>query len=207
MQDRTPKYPGRVKMVPVPGTENTYTLTRADEPEVGSEGTPLNKATFLTDEAAALFALTGGAVPDDVFKILGDVALVRGGALNRANGEKLILPAPTANMAVGSYVGTGAYGSASPNELTFDFTPRLLLITGSTRKPMSAYTPNYWILQYPDSEMRFYLNIKSGITWGENSVSWWSESIPYADSGSESPGDAQLNESGVTYHYIAFGDV
>ena len=67
MQDRVPQYPGRVTLVPVPGMANTYTMKRADEPT--QQGTPLNKATLLTDETANLM---GGAVqtPDDAFKRL-----------------------------------------------------------------------------------------------------------------------------------------
>lgn len=47
MQDRIPTYPGRVKLTPVTGEENTYDMERADGPV--QEGTPLNKSTFLTD--------------------------------------------------------------------------------------------------------------------------------------------------------------
>ena len=56
MKDRISKYPGRVKLIPVGGAENTYTVTRADEPE--DEGTPLNKATLLSDLTAAEIGLT-----------------------------------------------------------------------------------------------------------------------------------------------------
>lgn len=50
MKDRVPLYPGRVKLLPVAGQENTYDMVRADSPT--QEGTPLNKATLLTDETA-----------------------------------------------------------------------------------------------------------------------------------------------------------
>lgn len=42
--DRVPMYPGRIKLVPVPGQENTFDMVRADEPLV--EGTPVNKVLF-----------------------------------------------------------------------------------------------------------------------------------------------------------------
>ncbi len=42
--DRIPMYPGRVRLIPVAGQENTYDMVRADEPLV--EGTPINKALF-----------------------------------------------------------------------------------------------------------------------------------------------------------------
>lgn len=43
-KDRVPKYPGRVKMTPVPGQIDTFTMERMDEPT--QPGTPLDKATF-----------------------------------------------------------------------------------------------------------------------------------------------------------------
>ena len=69
MQDRTPKYPGRVTILPVQGLENTYTMERADEPT--QPGTPLNKATLLNDLSAEMFGFGADAVPDDIFSFLG----------------------------------------------------------------------------------------------------------------------------------------
>lgn len=42
--DRVPKYAGRIKLTPVSGQADVFTMTRADEPTV--EGTPLDKATL-----------------------------------------------------------------------------------------------------------------------------------------------------------------
>lgn len=69
MKDRAPKYPGRVKLTPVPGEENLFDLTRADKPT--QYGTPLNTATLLKQQTAALFGLPESAVPDDAFAWLG----------------------------------------------------------------------------------------------------------------------------------------
>lgn len=57
MKDRAPTYPGRVRLIPVDGQENTYDIVRADEPR--QEGTPLNKATLLDDTTAEKLGLTG----------------------------------------------------------------------------------------------------------------------------------------------------
>lgn len=57
MKDRIPMYPGRVMLIPVSGQENIYDMTRADQPE--QEGTPLNKASLLTDETAEAIGLSG----------------------------------------------------------------------------------------------------------------------------------------------------
>ena len=45
MQDRVSLHPGRVKLVPVAGQENTYDMVRADSPT--QEGTPLHKDSLL----------------------------------------------------------------------------------------------------------------------------------------------------------------
>ena len=68
MQDRVSIYPGRVKLVPVAGQENTYDMVRADSPT--QEGTPLNKDSLLKDATAALYGLGTDAVPDDVLTLL-----------------------------------------------------------------------------------------------------------------------------------------
>ena len=68
MQDRVSLYPGRVKLVPVAGQENTYDMVRADSPT--QEGTPLNKDSLLKDATAALYGLGADAVPDDALAML-----------------------------------------------------------------------------------------------------------------------------------------
>lgn len=69
MKDRVPKYPGRVKLVPVSGQENTFDMVRADEPT--QTGDSLNKNTLLRDQTAAMFGMGENDVPDDVFAWLG----------------------------------------------------------------------------------------------------------------------------------------
>lgn len=55
MKDRTPKYRGRVKLLPVTGQENIYDMTRADEPD--DTGTPFNTRTMLQDSTAQFLKL------------------------------------------------------------------------------------------------------------------------------------------------------
>lgn len=57
MKDRIPTKPGRVQLVPSPDDDDLFILTRSDEPT--QEGTPLNKASLLSDATAAEFGLTG----------------------------------------------------------------------------------------------------------------------------------------------------
>lgn len=63
MKDRVPKYPGRVKITHDDGTSEYVTLERADEPVSGNEGTPLNKATLLSDDTAAMLGFTSSEDP------------------------------------------------------------------------------------------------------------------------------------------------
>lgn len=66
MHDRIPLYPGRVKLTPVSGVQDTYDMVRADQPQ--QEGTPLNKSTLLTDEVAREYGLGDNATPNDIFR-------------------------------------------------------------------------------------------------------------------------------------------
>lgn len=71
MQDRTPQYPNRFKMIPVDGQDGFVDLERADG--ATQNGTPLNKSTLLSDETARMFGMaenSATATPDAVFKNL-----------------------------------------------------------------------------------------------------------------------------------------
>lgn len=76
MKDRIPTYPGRVKLVPVDGQENTYDLTMADAPT--EEGTPFNKANILSDSTMKSLSMSemtdeeaAASTPDDAFEAIG----------------------------------------------------------------------------------------------------------------------------------------
>ena len=68
MKDRVPLYPGRVKLTPVAGQANTYDMSRADSPQ--QEGTPLNKASLLTDATAEAIGLSGDPTVNDALFVL-----------------------------------------------------------------------------------------------------------------------------------------
>lgn len=57
MKDRVSTYPGRVRLTPVEGQANVYDLAWADEPQ--QTGTPLNKASLLSDAVAAALKIAG----------------------------------------------------------------------------------------------------------------------------------------------------
>ena len=178
MQDRVPVNPGRVLVTPENGGAAYYaTLTRADNPT--QEGTPLNKATLLKDATAALFGLGGDAVPDDV---LNAIKTLINGANANADAK--------AQIATGSYTGTGTYGKSNPNSLTFDFVPKFVAFS-STRYTAFGYLLN------PGTRAYLSGNASGGdqtVTWNNKTVSWYS-------------GDAheQLNYTNTEYYYIAIG--
>ena len=101
-------------------------------------------------------------------------------------------------IAVGSYTGTGTYGSKSPNTLTFDFTPAMVvivkdaassldpgtvLIRGQSRNPGIGYHPNA------------SNSLQLMVDWQGNTVTWYTASGP----------SNQLNATGDTYCYFAIG--
>ena len=156
MQDRVPTYPGRVKLIPVLGQENTYEMVRADEPT--QEGTPLNKANLLQDSVAKMYGLLESAIPNDVFAFLGKYNLhwwrrrintagtigeweylfsadsnahPKSGIVSGYEYEYIGIPyknftSPPIQVAYGKYTGTGTWGESSPNKLTFSFAPKVV---------------------------------------------------------------------------------
>lgn len=189
MQDRVPTYPGRVKLTPVPWQDGFYDLERADDPVV--DGTPINKATLLTDATAALLALTGNPTVNDA------LAKIASGKIE---------------MATGSYIGNGNYGQAHPCVLNFSFTPYLVIVfeadmgflTGESGESEKSYTliavnPADSASRYGNTKSAYEGNIYDHFTWGDRSFNWYS----YAQGSTD--GTAQLNASGATYYYFALG--
>lgn len=94
----------------------------------------------------------------------------------------------------GTYVGTGASGSSSPNTLQFSFSPKIVFIVGSNQNAgFGIYNGNIYSL-YDTSGL-------SETTWNNKSISWFT-----ADSYSNSVRPTiQFNVSGRNYYYLALG--
>lgn len=189
MKNRVPANPGRVLITPEDGSAAFYaTVTRADNPT--EAGDPLSKETLLTDATAELYGLDATAVPDEVLAAARSLIST---AQSTADSKCKIVP--------GSYTGTGTYGEVNKNSLTFDGTPKLLIVSSTVS---SAYggsrTYPQLVFVYGQSG-----SIASLITNGSdifasatvsrsgNTVSWYS-----TDAAAQ-----QLNVSGTTYNYIA----
>ena len=94
-----------------------------------------------------------------------------------------------ARIEVGSYVGTGKYGSSNKNSLTFPFVPKMLILSTVTNA-------DYVTIAYRgQTEVNTKSSSNASFVWSGNVVSWYNGSNT----------DYQLNTSGVTYNYIAIG--
>ena len=182
MQDRVSLYPGRVKLAPVSGQENTYDMVRADSPT--QDGTTLNKDSLLKDATAALFGLGADAVPDNAFQ---QIKTLIDNVQSSANSK--------ARVQTGSYVGTGTYGKNNPCSLTFDFAPKLVII----RKTKSSDTGFFVYNSERYSVFGGYSSTVGGpCSQSNNTISWY---YAYNDQGPR----GQLNEQGVTYVWVSIG--
>ena len=103
-----------------------------------------------------------------------------------------------AKIATGSYVGTGQYGSGHPNELTFDFTPKLvLLFCGVGASIWHTGDMNHTILLWGvTTTLRYSGSYNNTVSYSGNTISWYTTA---------NFTDAQLNANNYEYHYVAIG--
>ena len=104
-------------------------------------------------------------------------------------------------IAVGSYVGTGKNGASTPNRLTFPFAPKIVIIVADAQGCIYGGTI-FLYGQTQSGNMSNSVNNNGSayvsrvtLSWGENSVSWYSTYYP----------EVQMNLSDVTYRYLVIG--
>lgn len=104
----------------------------------------------------------------------------------------------------GSYVGTGTFGEASPNVLTFDFEPSVLVV----RSVIESYSSK-WMLAIRGQNQISLFNATTNsvaaicaVQWDGRTVSWFSIGGNSASNVTASAG-AQMNGS-TTYYYWAY---
>ena len=95
-----------------------------------------------------------------------------------------------ARIAWGTYTGTGAFGVGSPNSLSFDFTPAVILI----RTPGIRYT-TVLVRGCTTSHGCINDSYEIQVSWTDTGVNW------YSSDGS----NTQNNSPGVPYYYTAVG--
>lgn len=154
---------------------------------ISQQGTPLTKATLLSDATASALGLSGDPTVNDALAA----------AATRVNSKAQF-------SSVGTYVGTGNAGSSYPNTLTFSFVPKIVIVEGYFNEYYTqgffipfAYTPIFdskiWVIgsKYFNTDT---LSLTCKIVG--NTLTWYARS--------EEPLE-QLNWSGITYKYVALG--
>lgn len=96
----------------------------------------------------------------------------------------------------GTYLGTYAYGEDNPNTLTFNFVPKIVIISAAAMTDANNCTPlvgiNGTVCTYRGGSMYSEV-IKTTWTFSGKTVSWYSSNV-----------DLQMNNK-TTYQYIAIG--
>lgn len=195
MKDRvpTPGQEGRVLITPESGEPFYAKIQMADNPT--QDGTPLNMTTLLKNATAALYGLTSEAVPDNVFEKLSNAALISDGGLVGINGDTVGV-----QISTGSYVGTGTTGVSNPLKITLPFRPRLFFLFHAARG-------NLWLMKPDNGNTNIYtpegLGSVSNFGYGVYGTIL-DDGISLTENGM---GNYPINASGVTYTYLAFGEV
>ena len=114
-----------------------------------------------------------------------------------------------AQVYAGSYVGVGGYGSSKANTLTFPFKPKLVLIsradTQSTLNVFICYVTLIFGCTRAASTQVQDNGASTGISGRMLSVSWDDNTVSFYCTSAAGNANYQLNESGITYNYIAIG--
>ena len=103
----------------------------------------------------------------------------------------------------GSYVGTGEYGAANPNTLTFGFVPKFLIIAAIYEYPSRTDYRSFAFLgpyggfaspenQYWDGSPQYLNSVFAEVSG--NTISWYKNNAKY-----------QMNDPKSTYFYVAIG--
>ena len=140
-----------------------------------------------------------GAILGQTVQIPQPVNTVASGNMNAVTSNAVYqalqnLPAGV-QIATGSYVGTGKYGSNNPNSLTFEFEPQLVIITGQYSGSQVAWP----LLFMRNNTTAFEMGegaYTCKVTWNGKIVKWYS---------TENAG-RQMNYNGRTYYYFAIGE-
>ena len=128
----------------------------------------------------------------------GDRIMMEDFNADNAKIEAALASAGNCKFAFGSYIGTGTYGTANPNTLTFDFVPKLLVIMDNTRTITSDSNFLHIIWGYTEvfsTEGKNNDTVKNYLSFSGNTVHWYNENSAIY----------QHNFSGDTYHYFAIG--
>ena len=163
-------------------------------------------------------------LPGIIQSIASGVFLNSSGQLVNKAGSQITVPSSQlsdqVHIVTGSYVGTGTFGADHPCSLTFDFVPKLVMITRYRTGTSSIdyifpgdSEGNYWLMDantLPDSAISLsgYVGTGFGRVFGYGggaSVGYKSsdQRTIYWYSGNDAA--SQFNSDGTTYYYAAIG--
>lgn len=124
-------------------------------------------------------------------------------AITDLDGNEL-LDVPGAKIERGQYKGTGVAGESNPpNEITFGFVPKCIIIAGTETQNADAYIAVF----FPDTSKRAYNGTVAvrGSTTGSYTLSVWVEEKTVKWTTTTTNVGYQLNNSNIVYKYIAIG--
>lgn len=101
-----------------------------------------------------------------------------------------------ARIFVNSYSGNGDYGSDKPNNLDFNFKPKLILIASNIAHSILISGCTYYSVAYGSS------TYSGTVEWSGNSVSWYTNGT---NDNLMTRASQQYNASGERYWYVAIG--
>lgn len=176
-----------------------------------TNGTDWELSTDTTFSSSAKWLATNG----EVLLINGQPIMISKNTyttktrLTTANGTDVTekfeaaLGLPGVQIATGSYVGTGTYGSSNPTTLTFDDPPIVVIIRSAT----SSGRYGIILINGLTSTGADSLGSSSTSTYSCN-ISWNGNSVGFYNDNSGTGPSTQMNASGMTYYYAAwFGGV
>lgn len=105
----------------------------------------------------------------------------------------------------GSYVGTGTYGENNPTGITLPFTPKFIFIIMDQSESYPYYRTLGFLTEHSSIALISYTEKMNWLMmkeWGTK-VSWYANSYSSAQDARKPEFD--LNLSGETYYYYAFG--
>ena len=214
MQDRIPRYAGRVILTPVEGQLNPYDLVRADDPT--QQGTPLNTSNLLSGQASATILTLAGVEPTNLSEAFLQLS-------------KVLYPLKKNAVGIlsGSYIGTGysyaaghssggitIYGALTAPLLSLEmtFTPLVIVISKASR----GINTGVAVIPYTVSSAGGSLNTTvTSNNYGIN-LDWQEYGLnithtTYKSSSTATPPATEynsgMNDSGVTYYYTVIGIV
>ena len=214
MQDRIPRYAGRVILTPVEGQLNTYDLVRADDPT--QQGTPLNTSNLLSGQASATILTLAGVEPTNLSEAFLQLS-------------KVLYPLKKNAVGIlsGSYIGTGysyaaghssggitIYGSLTAPLLSLEmtFTPLVIVISRESRGINTGTTVIPSTVTHAGGSLRSTTESNSygiDLTWGEYSLEITHSTYKSSstDTTPSSEYNSGMNDMNVTYYYTVIGIV